>query len=119
MTVLLGGMRVLHANQGGSKHGVFTRCPGVISNDFFVHLLDMGTVWQPVNGARETFEGRDRATGAAQWTATRAALSFGAHSELRAVAETYASADTGEKFVRDFIAAWTKVMELDRFDRLE
>ncbi len=119
MTVLVGGMRMLGANFAGSRDGVFTRRPGVLTNDFFVHLLDMGTVWQPVDGSRELFEGRDRGTGAVRWTASRVDLIFGAHSELRAVAEVYASADAGEKFVRDFVAAWAKVMELDRFDRHE
>jgi catalase-peroxidase len=116
MTVLVGGLRVLGANSGGSKHGVFTDKPGVLSNDFFVNLLDMGTAWKAAGGL---YEGRDRKsgkTGAAKWTATRTDLVFGSNSVLRALAEVYASADAKEKFVRDFAAAWTKVMNLDRFD---
>ncbi len=116
MTVLVGGMRALGANYGGSRHGVFTERPGVLSNDFFVNLLDMGTVWRPVDADQELFEGRDRKTGALKWTATRVDLIFGSHSELRAVAEVYGAADGQEKFVRDFVAAWHKVMNLDRFD---
>ncbi len=114
MTVLLGGLRVLGANAGGSAHGVFTSRPGVLSNDFFVHLLDMGTVWKP-SGAN-TYQGSDRATGQPKWTATRVDLVFGSNAQLRALAEVYASADAGPKFVQDFVAAWTKVMNLDRFD---
>jgi catalase (peroxidase I) len=113
LTVLVGGLRVLGANAGGSPHGVLTDRPGVLSTDFFTHLLDMGTQWKPAGGA---YEGRDRRTGALKWTATRADLVFGANSVLRALAEVYASADAKEKFVRDFVAAWTKVMNLDRFD---
>jgi catalase-peroxidase len=116
MTVLLGGLRVLNANVGQSKHGVFTKRPGVLTNDFFVNLLDMGTAWKAVSDAKDEFEGRDRATGAPKWTATRVDLIFGSHSELRALAEVYGSADAQEKFVRDFVAAWSKVMNLDRFD---
>ena len=116
MTVLVGGMRALDANFGRSRHGVFTQRPGVLTNDFFVNLLDMGTEWRPVPDDAGVFEGRDRATGAVKWTATRVDLVFGANAELRAVAEVYASADGHEKFVRDFVAAWDKVMMLDRFD---
>ena len=113
LTVLVGGLRVLGANAGGSKHGVFTDRPGVLSTDFFVNLLDMGTEWKPAGGI---YEGKDRKTGNPKWTATRAALVFGSNSVLRALAEVYASADAKEKFVRDFVAAWSKVMDLDRFD---
>jgi len=116
MTVLVGGMRVLGGNVGGAPHGVFTNRPGVLSNDFFVNLLDMGTVWKPVPGAEGVFEGRDRASGAPKWTGTRVDLVFGSNSQLRAIAEVYASDDAREKFVRDFVAAWTKVMNADRFD---
>ena len=119
MTVLVGGLRVLGANAGGSSVGVFTDRPGSLTNDFFVNLLDMGTVWAPASGANGTareYEGRDRATGEHKWTGSRADLVFGSNSELRAVAELYASDDAGEKFVHDFVAAWTKVMNLDRFD---
>jgi len=116
MTVLVGGMRALGANFDGSAHGVLTARPGVLTNDFFVNLLDMGTVWSPAAGDDDLFEGRDRSTGERRWTATRVDLLFGSHSELRALAEVYASADAGEKFVRDFAAAWAKVMNLDRFD---
>jgi catalase-peroxidase len=116
MTVLVGGLRALNANTGSSKHGVFTSRPGVLTNDFFVNLLDMGTAWSPTSEAATTFEGRDRKTGAVKWTATRADLVFGSNSILRAVAEVYAQSDSKEKFVRDFAAAWSKVMHLDRFD---
>ncbi|WP_193427648.1 catalase/peroxidase HPI [Pseudomonas citronellolis] len=116
MTVLVGGLRMLGANYDGSAHGVFTDRPGVLSNDFFVNLLDMGTVWAPVDGSAEIFEGRARKGGELKWTATRADLIFGSHSVLRALAEVYASSDAKEKFVKDFVAAWTKVMNLDRFD---
>ncbi|MEU9994573.1 catalase/peroxidase HPI [Streptomyces sp. NPDC050848] len=116
LTVLVGGLRVLGANHGGSKHGVLTNKPGTLSNDFFVNLLDLGTTWKSTTSAQDEFEGRDAATGAVKWTGTRADLVFGSNSELRAVAEVYASADAKEKFVKDFVAAWTKVMELDRFD---
>lgn len=116
MTVLVGGMRALGANADGSAHGVFTSRPGTLTNDFFVNLLEMGTEWTPVNGDAGTYEGRDRATGKVKWTGTRVDLVFGSHSQLRAIAEVYAQSDAKEKFVRDFAAAWTKVMNLDRFD---
>jgi catalase-peroxidase len=113
MTALLGGLRVLGANAGGAKHGVFTKKTGTLTNDFFVNLLDMRTQWQP---AGDTYEGRDRKTGAVKWTATRVDLIFGSHSQLRAFAEVYGCADSKEKFVKDFVAAWVKVMNADRFD---
>ena len=113
MTVLIGGLRVLGANVGSSKHGVFTKTPGTLTNDFFVNLLDMGTVWSP---AGDAYEGRDRKTNAVKWTGTRVDLIFGSHSVLRAQAEVYACSDSKEKFVKDFVAAWTKVMNADRFD---
>jgi catalase-peroxidase len=116
MTVLVGGMRMLGTNAGGTTHGVFTERADTLSNDFFVHLLDMGTVWQPAAGAEGVFEGRDRASGAVKWTGTRVDLVFGSNSVLRAVAEVYACSDSQKKFVHDFVAAWTKVMNLDRFD---
>ena len=116
MTVLVGGLRVLGANYDGSERGVLTRRPGALTNDFFANLLDIGTVWQPVTEDAEVFEGCDRATGAPRWTGTRADLLFGSHSQLRALAEVYASNDGGEKFVKDFVKAWDKVMNLDRFD---
>ena len=116
MTVLLGGLRVLNANFGQSQHGVFTRRPGVLSNDFFVNLLDMRTVWQPTKDGVDVFEGRDRSTGELKWTGTRVDLIFGSNSQLRALAEVYACDGSQEKFVHDFIAAWDKVMNLDRFD---
>ncbi len=116
MTVLVGGMRALNANAGGSRHGVFTDRPETLSNDFFVNLLDMSTVWKPASPTEQEFEGRDRATGAVRWTGTRADLVFGSNSELRAIAEVYACDDAQDKFVRDFVAAWDKVMNLDRFD---
>jgi catalase-peroxidase len=116
MTVLVGGLRVLGANHDGSDLGVLTVRKGTLTNDFFVNLLDMGTVWQPVNEAEETFEGRDRSTGETRWTASRVDLVFGSNSQLRALAEVYASDDAQEKFVRDFVVAWDKVMTLDRFD---
>jgi catalase-peroxidase len=115
MTALVGGLRVLGANAGGSKHGVFTSKPGTLSNDFFVNLLDMSTAWSPPN-ADGVYEGRDRKTKAVKWTGTRVDLIFGSHSQLRAFAEVYACADSKEKFVKDFVAAWTKVMNADRFD---
>jgi catalase-peroxidase len=115
MTVLVGGLRVLGVNAGGSKHGVFTKKPGTLTNDFFVNLLDMRTQWQPTD-ADGVYEGRDRKTNAVRWTGTRVDLIFGSHSQLRALAEVYACADSKEKFVKDFVAAWTKVMNLDRFD---
>jgi len=116
MTVLIGGMRVLGTNVGGAKHGIFTSKPETLSNDFFVNLLDMRTEWKPVSHAQDVFEGRDRRTGEVKWTATRVDLVFGSNSQLRAIAEVYGSADANEKFVKDFVAAWTKVMNLDRFD---
>jgi catalase-peroxidase len=115
MTALLGGLRVLGANAGGSKHGVLTKKVGTLTNDFFLNLLDMGTEWQPPT-AEGVYEGRDRKTKAVKWTATRVDLIFGSHSQLRAFAEVYGSADSKEKFVKDFVAAWTKVMNADRFD---
>ncbi len=116
MTVLVGGMRALDANYNGSKHGVFTERPGVLTNDFFVNLLDMRTVWKAVSEDEEFFEGKDRKSGNVKWTATRADLIFGSNSELRAIAEVYACSDSGEKFARDFVKAWDKVMNLDRFE---
>ncbi len=116
MTVLVGGLRVLNANHRQSPLGVFTRRPGTLTNDFFVNLLDMGTTWKATSDAGETFEGRDRKTGALKWTGSRVDLVFGANSQLRAIAEVYASADSQRKFVQDFVAAWDKVMNLDRFD---
>ena len=116
MTVLVGGMRALNANFGQSRHGVFTRRPGTLTNDFFVNLLDMGTEWTAVPGAQDLFEGRDRKTGEVRWTATRVDLVFGSNSQLRALAEVYGSRDGEAKFVQDFAAAWAKVMDLDRFD---
>lgn len=116
MTVLVGGMRALNANFDGSAHGVFTKRPGTLTNDFFVNLLDMGTVWKGINGSQDEFEGRDRKTGEVKWTATRVDLVFGSNSELRALAEVYGSSDASEKFVNDFVSAWNKVMNADRFD---
>ncbi len=116
LTVLVGGLRVLGANAGDSAHGVFTARPGTLSNDFFVNLLDMGTEWKATSEAKDVFEGRDRKTGEVKWTATRVDLIFGSHSQLRALAEVYGSADAGAKFARDFAAAWNKVMNADRFD---
>ena len=116
MTVLVGGMRALDANYKQSKHGVFTARPGTLSNDFFVNLLDMGIQWTPTSDAAEAFEGRDSKTGETKWTATRADLVFGSNSQLRALAEVYAQSDNEERFVRDFVAAWAKVMNADRFD---
>ena len=116
MTVLVGGLRVLGANYGGSKLGVLTGTPGTLTNDFFVNLLDMGTTWRPTSEDANAFEGRDAATGAVKWTGSRVDLVFGSNSELRALAEVYASDDAKQKFVRDFVAAWDKVMNLDRFD---
>jgi catalase-peroxidase len=115
MTVLVGGMRVLNANLGAAPHGVFTKRPGMLTNDFFVNLLDMGTEWTAVSKDADQFEGRDRRTGDLKWTGTRVDLIFGSNSQLRALAEVYGSSDAEEKFVHDFIAAWTKVMNLDRF----
>ena len=116
MTVLIGGLRVLNANFGQSQHGVFTKRPEALTNDFFVNLLDMGTEWKAVSEANDVFEGRYRATGAIKWTGTRVDLVFGSNSQLRALAEFYACDDSKEKFVKDFVAAWSKVMNLDRFD---
>ena len=116
MTVLIGGMRVLDTNVGQTRHGVFTDRPEALTNDFFVNLLDMGTTWKSTSADDDTFEGTDRATGASKWTGTRVDLVFGSNSELRALAEVYAAADSQEKFVNDFVAAWNKVMNLDRFD---
>jgi catalase-peroxidase len=116
LTVLVGGLRVLGANAGKSPHGVFTKRPETLTNDFFVNLLDMGTQWQPAAGSADVFEGRDRKTNEVKWTGTRVDLIFGSHSQLRALAEVYACADSQEKFVKDFVAAWARVMNLDRFD---
>jgi len=116
MAVLVGGLRVLNANVGQTKHGVFTKKPGALTNDFFVNLLDMGTEWKPVSDAADMFEGRDRKTGELKWTGTRVDLIFGSNSQLRAVAEVYGSSDAQQKFVHDFVTAWNKVMNLDRFD---
>jgi catalase-peroxidase len=116
MTVLIGGLRMLGTNSSGSKHGVLTSKPGILTNDFFVNLLDMRTEWKPVSEAHDVFEGRDRKTGKVKGRGTRVDLVFGSNSQLRALAEVYASADAKEKFVKDFVAAWTKVMNLDRFD---
>jgi catalase-peroxidase len=116
MTVLIGGMRVLDANFDHSSHGVFTKRPGQLTNDFFVNLLDMRTEWKATSGDEDVFEGRDRSTGEVRWTGTRVDLVFGSNSQLRAVSEVYACEDAREKFVHDFVAAWSKVMDLDRFD---
>jgi catalase-peroxidase len=116
--VLVGGMRALNANFGQSKHGVFTDRPETLTNDFFVNLLDMRTAWRPSTAEDDVYEGRDRATGKVKWTATAADLVFGAHSQLRALAEVYACDDGKEKFVRDFVKAWVNVMNVDRFDLL-
>ena len=116
MTVLIAGLRVLNANAGQSKNGVFTKRPETLTNDFFVNLLDMATAWKATSDAQDVFEGRDRKTGELKWTGTRVDLLFGSNSQLRSLAEVYACADSQDKFVRDFVAAWTKVMNLDRFD---
>jgi catalase-peroxidase len=116
LTVLMGGLRAININVGGAQHGVFTARPGALTNDFFVNLLDMATEWKPTSADADTFDGVDRKTGAKKWTATRVDLVFGANSQLRAVAEEYACADAQAKFVKDFVAAWNKVMMLDRFD---
>ena len=116
MTVLVAGMRVLGANAYGAQHGVFTKNAETLSNDFFVNLLDMSTKWEASSASQNEFVGRDRTTGDIKWTATRADLIFGSNSELRALAEVYATDDAKDKFVNDFVAAWTKVMNLDRFD---
>ena len=116
MTALVGGLRALNANTGQSRHGVFTDRPGTLSNDFFVNLLDMGTEWSASSDSEDVYEGRDSQTGDLKWTATRVDLVFGSNSELRAYAEVYGSDDAQETFVRDFVGAWSKVMNLDRFD---
>jgi catalase-peroxidase len=116
MTVLVGGMRVLNTNADGSKHGVFTTRPEALTNDFFVNLLDMRTAWKATSDAQDLFEARDAGTGQLEWTGTRVDLVFGSNAQLRAIAEVYAAADAKEKFVRDFVAAWNKVMNLDRFE---
>jgi len=116
MTVLVGGMRALNANSGGSQHGVFTKRPGTLTNDFFVNLLDIRTTWKAVSKSEDVFEGRDRTTGELKWLGSRVDLIFGSNSELRALAEVYGCGDSEEKFVKDFVAAWDKVMNLDRFD---
>jgi catalase-peroxidase len=116
MTVLVGGMRVLNTNFKQTLHGVFTRKPGALTNDFFVNLLDTGTEWKAASKDADVFEGRDRKTGKVKWTGTRVDLIFGSNSQLRAIAEVYACKDSQEKFLHDFIAAWDKVMNLDRFD---
>ena len=116
MTVLVGGLRVLGANSGGSPLGVLTSTPGALTTDFFVNLLDPATTWTATSKRAETFEGRDRATGAVRWTASRVDLVFGSNAELRAVAEVYAGDDAREEFVNAFVAAWVKVMDLDRYD---
>jgi len=116
MTVLVGGMRVLNANAGQAAHGVLTAQPETLSNDFFMNLLDVGTAWTASSTDDGVYEGRDQATGDLKWTATAVDLIFGSNSELRAIAEVYASDDAKEAFLRDFVAAWTKVMNLDRFD---
>jgi catalase-peroxidase len=116
MTVLIGGMRVLNTNYGQSQHGVFTKKPETLTNDFFVNLVDMSTVWKPISEAGDVFEGRDRATGELKWTGTRVDITFGSNSELRAIAEVYAGDDAQQKFIQDFVSAWNKVMNADRFD---
>ena len=116
LTVLVGGVRALNANFGGSKHGVLTDRPGTLTNDFFVNLLEMGTEWKPSETEAGVYEGSDRTTGEPTWTGTAVDLVFGSNSQLRALAEVYAAADAKDKFVQDFVAAWDKVMNLDRFD---
>ncbi len=116
LTVLLGGLRVLDINHGQSQHGVFTKRPGALTNDFFVNLLDMGTAWKATADDQSVFEGRDRTTGDVKWTATRADLVFGSNSQLRALAEAYGESDAQAKFIKDFVAVWTKVANADRFD---
>jgi catalase-peroxidase len=116
MTVLVGGMRALNTNFGDTRHGVFTDRPGTLTNDFFANLLDPGTEWSASVSSENVYEGRDRTTGDVKWSATAVDLVFGSNSQLRALAEVYASDDSKEKFVRDFVAAWNKVMNLDRFD---
>jgi catalase-peroxidase len=116
MTVLLGGLRVLNVNFGGAKHGVFTKRPEALTNDFFVNLLDMSTAWNQSSGDADVLEGRDRKTGSIKWTGTRVDLVFGSNAQLRALVEVYGSSDGEKKFVHDFVAAWSKVMNLDRFE---
>jgi catalase-peroxidase len=116
LTVLIGGLRVLNTNHGQTKFGVFTKKLEALTNDFFINLLDMRTAWKATSDAQDTFEGRDRKTGEVRWTATRADLIFGSNAQLRALSEVYGSSDAHKKFVQDFVAAWTKVMNLDRFD---
>ena len=116
MSVLVAGLRVLGANSGGSTHGVLTDRVGTLSNDFFVNVLDLDVEWRPIDDSNDMFEARPRSGGDVVWTGTRNDLVFGSNSQLRAIADVYASSDSGEKFVRDFVAAWTKVMNLDRFD---
>jgi len=116
ITVLVGGLRVLGANTGSSKHGVFTKRPGALTHDFFVNLLDISTEWKAMSEAKDVFEGRDRKTGEVKWTGTRVDLVFGSNAELRALAEVYGSSDAQKKLIHDFVAVWTKVMNLDRFD---
>jgi catalase-peroxidase len=116
MTVLVGGLRSLNVNAGGSRHGVFTDKPGTLTNDFFKNILDMEIEWKATDLSQEVFEGRDRASGNVKWTGTRADLVFGSNSILRSLTEVYAADDANDKFVNDFVAAWTKVMNLDRFD---
>jgi catalase-peroxidase len=116
MTVLVGGLRVLNANTGQASHGVFTSKPETLTNDFFVNLLSAETVWSPATGSNGVYEGRDRKAGALKWTGTRVDIVFGSNSQLRALSEVYGATDSQKKFVKDFVAAWTKVMNLDRFD---
>jgi len=116
LTVLMGGLKAININFDGTKHGVLTSRPGQLTNDFFVNLLDMGTAWKAASADRELYQGSDRNTSEAKWTATRADLVFGSHAELRAIAEVYGSADGQHKFLKDFVAAWDKVMNLDRFE---
>ncbi len=116
LTVLIGGLRAININYDGSKHGVFTDRPGQLTNDFFVNLLDMGTQWKAKDETKEIYLGSDRKTGTPKWTGTRADLVFGSNSELRSIAEVYAQEDAQDKFINDFIAAWNKVMNADRFD---
>jgi catalase-peroxidase len=116
MTVLIGGMRALDTNTGGSKHGILTERPGMLTNDFFVNLLDMRTSWKATSDAKDVFEARDASTGRLEWTGTRVDLVIGSNAQLRALAEVYASSDAQAKFVQDFVAAWNKVMNLDRYD---
>jgi catalase-peroxidase len=116
MTVLIGGMRVMNTNVGGTKHGVFTDRTEALTNDYFINLLNMDTSWKATSADEDLFEGSDRVSGESIWTGTRVDLIFGSNSELRALAEVYATADSGEKFIHDFVAAWDKVMNLDRFD---